>query len=78
MKQIHIQGLLLGGLAILLLARPSPAEGNTLPEPASATPLSSNQQDRQQGEPPQALTLPQAQAMAPQGAYLPDTPQASS
>ena len=56
MKQIHIQGLLLGGLAILLLARPSPAEGNTLPEPASATPLSSNQQDRQQGEPPQALT----------------------
>lgn len=82
MKQIHIQGLLLGGLAAacllaaLLLARPSPAEDTSLPEPASALPLSSNQQVRkQQGEPPQALTLPQAQAMAPQGAYLPDTPQ---
>lgn len=64
-------------LAILLLARPGSLADNAAPEPGPIPlPLVSDQEKRSlAGEPPQPLTLDQAQEMVPQGAYLPDTPE---
>ncbi len=80
MKRLYPQLLCLGGLAAvcllagLLLTRPGQPEEAGVPEPAAATPLISDQALRQGGTPPQPLTLAQAQALAPHGAYLPDSP----